>query len=88
MCVERSNSETKRCLGTRLKEHRNVGVRSQTDMSAIAVCDWSENHPINWSGIKILQHASHTMELVIKETVHTVKAGRLILHQGQRVLAT
>ena len=58
--------ETKRRLGTRLKEHKDACVRCQTDKSAIAKHAWAEDHPINWSGIKILQRASHTMELVMK----------------------
>ena len=58
--------ETKRRLGTRLKEHKDAFVRCQTDKSAIAEHAWSENHPINWSGTKSLQRASHSMELVTK----------------------
>ena len=61
--------ETKRRLGTRLKEHKDASVRCQTDKSAIAEHAWAEDHPINWSGTKILQHASHTMELVMKEAL-------------------
>ena len=45
--------------------------RCQTDKSAIAEHAWAEDHPINWSGTKILQSASHTMELVMK-VVYTV----------------
>ena len=53
--------ETKKRLGTRLKD---ACVRCQTDKTVIAEHAWAEDHPINWSGTKILQHASHTMELV------------------------
>ena len=59
--------ETKRRLGTRLKEHKDTYVRNQTEKSAIAEHAWSNDHPINWSGTKILKRASHTMELVMKE---------------------
>ena len=61
--------ETKRRLGTRLKEHKDACVKCQTDKSAIAEHTWAENHPIDWSGTKILQRASHTMELVMKEAL-------------------
>ena len=27
------------------------------------------DHPINWNGMKILQHASRTMQLVLKEAL-------------------
>ena len=58
--------ETKRRLETRLKD---ACVRCQTDKSAIAEHAWAEDHPINWSGTKILQRASHTTELVMKEAL-------------------
>ena len=53
--------EAKRRLETRLKEHKDGCVKCQTDKSAIVKHAWSEDHPINWSGTKILQHASHTI---------------------------
>ena len=59
--------ETKRRLETRLKEHREACITGQTTKSAIAEHAWTEGHPINWDGTRILQHASHTMELVMKE---------------------
>ena len=43
--------ETKRRLGTRLKEHKDACVRCHTNKSTIAEHAWSENHPINRSGI-------------------------------------
>ena len=61
--------ETRRRLGTRLKEQKYACVRCQTDKSAIAEYASLEDHPINWSGTKILQRASHTMELVMKEAL-------------------
>ena len=63
--------ETKRRLGTRLKEHKDACVRCQIDKSAIAEHAWAEDHSINCSGtnLKILQHASHTIELVMKEAL-------------------
>ena len=61
--------ETKRFLETRLKEHREAGIRGQTSKSAIAEHAWTEGHPINWDGTRILQRASHTMELLMKEVM-------------------
>ena len=61
--------ETKRRLGTRLKVYKDACVGWQTHKSAIAEHAWAEDHPINWSGTKILQRASHTMELVMKEAL-------------------
>ena len=61
--------ETKRRLETRLKEHKEACVKGQTTKSAIAEHAWSEGHPINWDGTRILQRASHTMELVLKEAM-------------------
>ena len=48
---------------------RSMLTKCQTDESAIAEHAWAEDHPINWSGTKILQRASHTMELVMKEAL-------------------
>ena len=68
--MERSISERPGdASGTRLKEHKDACARCQTDKSAIAEHAWSEDHPINWSGTKILQCTSHTMELVMKEAL-------------------
>ena len=47
--------ETKGQLGTRLKEHKDACVRNQTEKSAIAEHAWTNDHPINWSGTKILK---------------------------------
>ena len=52
--------EIKSRIETRLKEHKDACVRCQTDKSAITEHAWSEDHPINLSGTKILQCASHT----------------------------
>ena len=61
--------EIKRRLETRLKEHKEACVKGQTTKSAIAEHAWLEGHPINWDGTRILQRASHTMELVMKEAM-------------------
>ena len=47
--------ETKRRLGTRIKEHKDTCVKSLTDKSAIAEHAWTNDHPINWAETKILQ---------------------------------
>ena len=61
--------ETKRRLETRLKEHKEACIKGQTTKSAIAKHAWMEGHLINWDGSRILQHISHTMELVMKEAM-------------------
>ena len=68
----------------RLKEHKDACIRCQTDTeSVIAEHAWSEDHPINWSGTKILQRTSHTMELVMKEA-RAYSARRLTLAHFNR----
>ena len=47
--------ETKRRLGTRLKEHKDACVKYHTDKSAIAEHAWTNDHPINWAETKILR---------------------------------
>ena len=47
--------ETKRRLGTRIKEHKDACVKNLTDKSAIAEQAWTNDHPINWAEMKILQ---------------------------------
>ena len=81
------HGETKRCLGTRLKEHKDACVGGHTHKSAIAKHAWAEGHPINWSGTKILQRASHMHHGAGDEgsPLHTVHAGGLTLQQGRRV---
>ena len=66
------------------EEHKDASTRCQTDKSAIAEHAWTEDYPINWSGIKILQRASHTMELVMKEALYiqSTPAHCAITHQN------
>ena len=61
--------EIKRRLGTRLKEQQDTCTKGFTDKSAIAEYAWTEDHPIRWDDTRILQHASRTMELVVKEAI-------------------
>ena len=48
--------ETKRALGTRLKEHQAVTRRGEVEKSAIAEHAWAEQHQPLWEEISILQH--------------------------------
>ena len=61
--------ETTRRLETRLKEHNDICIKGFTDKSAIAEHAWTEDHPICWDDTKMLQHASRTLELVVKEAI-------------------
>ena len=61
--------ETKRRLGTRLKEHKDACIKYNTDKSAIAEHAWTNDHPINWDETKILHRASRAMELILKESL-------------------
>ena len=60
---------TTRCLGTRLKGHKNTCTKGFTDKSTIAEHAWTDDHPIRWDDTRILQHLSRTMELVVKEAI-------------------
>ena len=61
--------ETTHRLGTRLKEHKDACVKGFTCKSAIAEHAWTEDRSIRWDDTRILQHASQTMELVVKEAI-------------------
>ena len=52
-----------------MKEHKDAYAKCLTDKSAIAEHAWTNDHPINWDGMKILQHMSRTMQLVLKEAL-------------------
>ena len=62
-------SETTRQLETRLKELKDMCIKGFTDKSAVAEHVWTEDHPIFLDGTRVLQHASRTMELVVKEAI-------------------
>ena len=61
--------ETRRRLGTRLKEHRDACRKGLTDKSAVVEHAWTNGHPIRWDATEVLQRASRTMELVMKESL-------------------
>ena len=69
ICGQVYIGETRHRLGTRLKEHRDACKKGLTDKSAIAVHAWTNDHPIRWDATKVLQRASRTMELVMKESL-------------------
>ena len=50
-----------------LNEHKDACIKGFTDKSDIAEHALTEDHPIRWDDTRILQHASQTMELVLKE---------------------
>ena len=61
--------ETTCLLETHLKEHKYACIKSFMDKSAIAEHAWTKDHPICWGDTRILQHASRTMKLVVKEAI-------------------
>ena len=73
--------ETRRRLGTRLKEHRDACKKGLTDKSAIAEHAWTNGHPIRWDATKVLQRASRTIELVMKESLSRRLGTRLKEHR-------
>ena len=62
--------ETKRALGTRIKEHQSACRLQQTKKSAIAEHAWSTGHSIDWGGVEIMDIASKKTELLVKEAIH------------------
>ena len=44
--------------------------------SALAEHAWTNGHPIRWDATKVLQRASRTMELVMKESLSIPKSER------------
>ena len=52
---------------------KDARTKCLADKSAIAEHAWTNGHPINWNGTKILQRTSRTMQLVLKEvlSIHT-----------------
>lgn len=60
---------TKHRLETHLNEHKDMCIKCLTDKSVIAECSWTNDHPINWATVNILQRAYWTMELVMKEVL-------------------
>ena len=60
--------ETKRRLGTRIKEHKDARVKYHVEKSAIAKHARTTTQQ-NWAETMILQRANRAMELVLKESL-------------------
>ena len=69
-CGPKYIGETKRALETHLKEHQAATRRGETEKSAITEHTWSRHHQPLWEETQILNRASHTTTLLIKETIH------------------
>ena len=66
-CGKEYIGETKRALGTRLKEHQAATRRGETKKSAVAEHAWAEQHRPAWDEIAILEQARREDHLRIKE---------------------
>ena len=80
--------ETKRKLETRLKEHRDACVKCLTNKSVIDEHAWADDHPINWTEGRVLQRASPTMELVMKEELSIRTTPENTLQPRRRVASS
>ena len=69
-CGPKYIGETKRALETHLKEHQAATRRGETEKSAITEHAWSRHHQPLWEETRILNRASHTTTLLLKETIH------------------
>ena len=69
-CGPKYIGETKRALETRLNEHQAATRRGETEKSAITEHAWSRHHQLLWEEAQILDRASHTTTLLIKEAIH------------------
>ena len=63
-------SETTRRLETRLREHRDVHHKGNTETSAVAEHAWNTLHSIQWDNTTIIGQARGTKELKIMEALH------------------
>ena len=54
----------------RLKEHQAATRKGETEKSAITEHAWSRHHQPLWEETRILDRASHTTTLLIKEAIH------------------
>ena len=66
-CGNEYIGETKRALGTRLKEHQTATRRGEVEKSATAEHAWAEQHRPAWDKIAILEQARREDHLWIKE---------------------
>ena len=78
--------ETKRYLGTWLKEHQAATRRGEVEKSAIAEHAWKEQHHPLWDNISILDQSKNVTSLRIKEALHISLAGQhTLLNRDQGV---
>ena len=66
-CGKEYNGETKRALGSRIKEHQSVTRGGETEKSAIAEHAWAEQHNPQWDETSVLEQARNIAILQIKE---------------------
>ena len=77
---------TKRCLGTRLKEHQAATRQGETEKSAIAEHAWNHNHTPQWDETRILDQAADNTTLLIKEAMHiAMNDSKRLLNHDQGV---
>ena len=69
-CGQDYIGETKRVLGTRLKEHQAATRRGETDKSAIAEHAWTYQHCPLWDKISVVDEARKNNLLQIREAFH------------------
>ena len=65
--------ETQRRLETRVKEHRDACNKGDTGKSAIAEHQWDQQHQVNWEGTRVLDRASRSVQLRVKEALYIQK---------------
>ena len=71
-CGDHYIGETKRTLGTRVKEHLTACKYARFERSAVAEHTWQDGHRIDWEGVKILDVASNHEERLVKEAATSV----------------
>ena len=59
--------ETKRALGTRIKEHQSATRKREIEKSAIAEHAWTEQHHSIWDQTAVIEQAKNVDMLRIKE---------------------
>ena len=71
-CRDHYIGETKRTLGTRVKEHLTACKYARFERSAVADHAWQDGHRIDWKGVEILDVpvASNCDERLVKEAVY------------------
>ena len=83
-CGKVYTGKTIRRLETRIKEHKDACNQQQIEKSAVAEHAWEEDHPNEWSGTSIMEHARGYKELLMKEAllIQTAKSNRIFNKDG------